>query len=320
MDFGNWLYNVMTKGLSVAIHRYYGIYRGIVTDAKDPDKRGRVKVFCTQVGQTEAPDRWVLPALPGAGNKRGMFFSPEKGDTVWIAFAEGDPSMPEVYWGGWFGETEKGEIDTPDGLKPPASEYAEKKGLVTRAGHAILFNDEDGKESVTILWNKPDDSDPAKKDRSKTAKLNPKKSTVIAVDKNGGLLIKTVSSYLFQIDEENKTVTLTSPGGSMFNISKKDAISLIHKSGSSIAINDSSVDISASTSKAMNVNISGQNVAINGGGVLVGGKAVDFAVLGLKLIKWLATHVHPTALGPSLPPLIPPTPADFCSKSVKIQD
>lgn len=311
MEFTKWLYDLTIRGLGVAIQRYYSIYRGIVEDNKDPEKRGRIKVYVPNAGQSEAPDYWAHPALTGAGKSRGMFFAPEIGDTVWVSFREGDPSMPDVYWGGWFG------TDVPDFLNPPTSENPEKKGFVTRAGHALVFNDEKGKESVTIIWNGPKDDDPANDDRKETAKLNPDKSSIFSFDKNGGLFIKTVSSFLLQIDEAKKQLTMTSPNGSMFHISDDDSINLIHKSGSSIAMSDDTIDISGKSS--MNVNITGNNVSLNGGGVNLGSKAVEFAVLGLRLMAWLAIHVHPTALGPTLPPLVPPTPADFLSTSVKIQ-
>lgn len=314
MDFVGFVYNLMERGLGVVINRYYSIYRGVVSDNQDPEKRGRIKVHCPQVGQSEAPDKWCMPAMAGAGKQRGMFFAPEVGDTVWVSFYEGDPSKPEVYWGGWFSDS-----DMPEALKP-SGDFPEKKGWVTRAGHAIIFNDEAGKESVTIVWNQPDSSDPAVSDRSETAAINTKKSAVFSFDKFGGLFIKTASSYLFQIDEDKKAVTLSSPGGSMIHISKKDSINFIHKSGASLALTDKAIEISADPSKSMNVNISGANVSLNGGGVNLGSKAVDFAVLGMKLILWLSTHVHPTSLGPTLPPMKPPTPADFLSKSVKVQD
>lgn len=318
MNFLDWLYNLMDKGLGHAIQRYYGIYRATVSDNLDPDKRGRIKIICPQVGQSAQCERWVMPAMAGGGGSgRGFFFAPEIDDTVWVSFYEGSPSHPEVYWGGWFGQSDAGS-EVPEGLRPPASDLPEKKGIVTRAGHSLIFNDEAGKESVTIIWNKPKDGDASLSDRTKTAALNPSKSAVFSFDKNGGLFVKTLSSFLFQIDEDKKTVTLTTPDGSMLFFAKNGSINLIHKSGSSISMTDSSIDIAGKATMA--VNISGQNVILNGGGVLVGGKAIDFGVLGLKLIKWLALHVHPTALGPSLPPMVPPTPADFCSKTVKIQD
>lgn len=319
-DLNTWIFNLMTKGLAAVTHRYYGIYRAIVADNADPDKRGRVKIQCPQAGHSEPIDKWVMPSVPGAGNQRGMFFPPEKGDTVWISFYEGDPSSPEVYFGGWFGETTEGTPDTPKGGMPADSNFPEKKGIFTRAGHQLIFNDENGKESITILWNKPAEGDPAKTDRTKTAAVNTKASAMLNFDKNGSLMIKTPSSYLLHLNDADKTATLTSPNGSMFTISKDDAIAIIHKSGSSVGVSDGSIDISANTGKNMNVNISGANVILNGGGIGLGSKAVDFGVLGLKLIIWLAKHTHPTALGNTLPPVPPPTPADFLSKSVKIQE
>lgn len=320
MDFDTWLYNLTKRGLGIVAHRYYGLYRGVVSDNKDPEGRGRVKIFCPQVGQTAAPEVWVTPATPGAGSGRGMFFPPEKDDSVWVSFYEGDPSAPEVYLGGWFGVDSSKQTEAPQGLKPPASTLPEKKGWTTRAGHSFLFNDEAGKESIILLWNKPADTDPAVKDRTQTAKLNPDKSAIFAFDKNGSCTIKTPSSYLFQMDDDKKTVTLTTPNGSMIHISKDDNINLVHKDGGSIAMSSTGIDVTASTAKQQDVNISARNVNINGGGVLLGGKAVDFAVLGVRLIKWLSTHVHGTALGPTTPSLVPPTPADFLSKTVKVQD
>lgn len=320
MNFTGWLENLMQRGLGNAINRYYSIYRGIVTDNQDPENLGRVKVLCHQVGQTVAPNRWVLPAMMGAGNKRGMFFAPEKDDTVFVSFYEGDPNLPEVYWGGWYGSVDEKTPDVPKGLVPKNGGYPEKKGITTRAGHSLIFNDEDGKESVSLVWNSPASDDPAKTDRTKTADVNPKKNAILSFDKNGTFLVKTPSSYLITVDEANGGVSIVSPNGTMFNISKSDAISLIHKSGASMGISGNSIDISAKVSSGMNVNISGQNISLNGGGVLLGGKAIDFAVLGLKLIKWLATHTHGTGVGPSTPPTIPPTPMDFCSKTVKVQD
>ncbi len=329
MFFTQWLENLMLRGLGFAISRYYSVYRGIVTDNKDPKNLGRVKILCVQAGQTAAPDRWVLPATAGGGNKRGMFFTPEVDDAVWVSFYEGDPNLPEVYWGGWYGQVDGSTPDVPDGLAPKGGGYPEKKGWTTRAGHSLIFNDEDGKESITILWNRPAAGDAAKTDRTKTAAVNPDETALLTFDPTGSFSVKTPSSYLLQIQEPSDTdkaagkqgeVKIVTPNGSMFFISNKDAINLIHKSGASLSLNDKSIDISANTSTQMNVNVSGQNINLNGGGVLLGSKAIDFAVMGLKLILWLAKHTHGTGVGPTTPPLIPPTPADFLSKTIKVQE
>jgi hypothetical protein len=318
VDFVGWLNSVLRDGLSTTTKRYYSVYRAVVTDNKDPDGLGRVKILCPTVGHNAAPDVWVEPALDGAGNKRGMFFAPEVNDTVRVIFYEGDPNQPECYFGGWYGQVD-GTSDVPPLLKPPSSLLPEKKGMVTRAGHAVVFNDESGKESVAILWNSPDPYDPAVTDRTKTAAYNKNKSSILSFDKTG-FMVKTFSSFLFRIDEANSAVTLTTPDGSMFNIAKSGAISLIHKNGAYVSISDSSIDITAKVSTQMNVNVSGQNVSLNGGGVNLGSNPLDYAVLGLKLVIWLAKHTHGYAFGTTTPPVIPPTPADFVSNSVKVQE
>lgn len=319
MQFLNWLHGLMEQGLGHATNRWYGIYRAVVTDNKDPDGEGKVKAMCPQVGQTAAPDRWIWPSYPGAGNQRGMLFVPEVDDTVWVSFFEGDPNFPEVYFGGWYGSPEDDKSDVASTLAPKKDAAPEKKGWTTRAGHSLIFNDESGKESVTILWNKPAATDDAVNDRTKTAALNPDANALMSFDKNGNFFVKTPSSYVFQIDDANKSVQIVSPNGSMINIGDDDSINLIHKSGANISMGDSAINISADTTTQMNVNLSGQNLNLNGGAILLGKMAVDFSVMGLKLIRWLATHTHGTGVGPSSPPLIPPTPADFLSKTVKLQ-
>lgn len=317
-DFVNWLNAVVRDGLSQTTHRFYSMYRAEVVDNRDPEGLGRIKIQCHTVGHMAAPNVWVKPAFAGAGNKRGMFFPPEAQDTVYVNFYEGDPSVPELYFGGWYGKVD-GTADTPTLLKPPASQYPEKKGFVTRAGHSLIFNDEAGNESVLILWNKPDPSDAAVQDRTQTAAYNKTNSAFLAFDKNG-LTVKTANKLVMQLDDLNQAITITKASGSMLSIAANDAVQMVHKSGASIAISDTAVTITANPSQNMNVNVSGQNVNLNAGGVNLGARAADFAVLGLRLIAWLASHTHPFSFGVTLPPVPPPVPPDFLSNSVKVQE
>jgi Type VI secretion system/phage-baseplate injector OB domain len=330
-DFVN---GIIQRGLSHIIHRYYGLCRAVVMSNQDPLGLGRVQISCATVGHTETayPMWWALPAMEGAGAGRGSFFPPEAGDTVWVNFREGDPSIPEVYLGGWFGmstgPTASGS-DVPTFLQPPSSNFPEKKGFVTRAGHALIFNDTVGGESVTMVFNKPGSSDPSLTNRAVTATYNtgvPAPSPafqgqtlgahVLNMDANG-FLLKTASSFILQLDESKGAITLAAPNGSMVSITPTGNIQLIHTSGSSIAMSGSAVTISALATQP--VNISGQSISLNGGALNLGSKASDFAVLGLKLIAWLAKHTHPYSFGTTLPPLPPPTPADFLSMTVKVQ-
>ena len=87
----------------MAENKYYGMYQGIVTNNKDPEKRGRIKVKCPDVlgGGTESA--WCDPVVTVAYDRGGDFCIPAKEETVWIQFIAGDSNRP-VYLGGWWGK------------------------------------------------------------------------------------------------------------------------------------------------------------------------------------------------------------------------
>jgi uncharacterized protein involved in type VI secretion and phage assembly len=78
--------------------RFFGKYRGVVSDNADPTARGRLKVRVPAVlGTLEA---WAMPCVPYAGDKVGFYSLPEPGTGVWVEFEAGDPSYP--VWTGCF--------------------------------------------------------------------------------------------------------------------------------------------------------------------------------------------------------------------------
>jgi len=116
--------------------RYYGKYRGQVTDNEDPDNLGRVKAKVPALlGDQELG--WALPAFAyGGASEQGFFAVPDVDAGVWIEFEGGELSHP-VWSGTWYSS---GAI--PESAKPS------KKVLKTTAGHKIVFDD-DG-ESLEI--------------------------------------------------------------------------------------------------------------------------------------------------------------------------
>ncbi len=79
-------------------NRYFGKYRGVVTDNADSSSRGRIKVRVPAVlGNLEA---WAMPCVPYAGNGVGFYSLPTPGTGVWVEFEAGDPSYP--IWTGCF--------------------------------------------------------------------------------------------------------------------------------------------------------------------------------------------------------------------------
>ncbi len=154
--FERFYYTFITHGLEY-FKKYYGVYRGTVSDNKDPENRGRIQAHVPAVGQQFAVNVWIDPAFPGAGLDRGMFWPPHIGDSVRVCFDQGDPSKPNIYWGGWFG-TE----DLPSEFDSGAGETPVKRGFITRGGHSIVFDDTDGEQSLEITWRKLSESDETK--------------------------------------------------------------------------------------------------------------------------------------------------------------
>jgi Rhs element Vgr protein len=116
---------------------------GIVADfAEDPDKQFRVKVTLPGLDEAGAVV-WARLASPDSGNGRGLFFRPEPGDEVIVAFFNGDPRQPVIL----------GALHS--GKNAPPSDFGKLtkknplKGIVTRGGTRIAFNDGD-KASLTI--------------------------------------------------------------------------------------------------------------------------------------------------------------------------
>ena len=81
--------------------RYFGKYRGQVTDNNDPDNFGRVRASVPRLLGDEKTG-WALPAfIYGGTREQGLFAIPDIGAGVWIEFEGGDLSYP-IWSGTWF--------------------------------------------------------------------------------------------------------------------------------------------------------------------------------------------------------------------------
>ena len=118
-------------------NRYYGKFRGQVTDNNDPDNLGRLRAKVPRLlGDTETG--WALPAFPyGGAAEQGSFMMPDIGAGVWIEFEEGHLSYP-VWSGTWYSS---GSI--------PESAQPAQKVLKTKSGHKIVFDDDAGTLTIT---------------------------------------------------------------------------------------------------------------------------------------------------------------------------
>lgn len=118
------------------VKRYYGIYRAVVKDIKDPQNLRRIKVSINQITDTETTD-WIWPVL---STKR----PPKVGTGVYVFYIGGDPDYP--VWIGEFG-------NNPQGIFSHGSFYSTQ--TQTNAGatskNTMTFNNTDISQGVSIV-------------------------------------------------------------------------------------------------------------------------------------------------------------------------
>jgi uncharacterized protein involved in type VI secretion and phage assembly len=114
--------------------RFYGKYRGVVTDVDPDTMRIKARVAAVLGSQDSG---WCLPCVPYAGDGVGFCFLPENGTSVWIEFEGGDVSFPI-----WVGCFWNGGDAIPSDLTDTT------RGIVTKSPHKLLFDDDAG--SLTL--------------------------------------------------------------------------------------------------------------------------------------------------------------------------
>ncbi len=125
--------------------RWYGVYPALVSDIKDPDGQGRVKVTLPWSPDTgsERYEAWARVATLMGGNNRGSWFIPDVNDEVLIVFEGGDPRRPYVIGGLW-----NGSDAPPESMDGGGNNF--KKVLRSRNGVKITLDDKDGQEQLIL--------------------------------------------------------------------------------------------------------------------------------------------------------------------------
>jgi uncharacterized protein involved in type VI secretion and phage assembly len=138
-----------TLGLTTKQERndFTGTYPAIVTNLKDKEKLGRVKLKFPWLDETYESG-WARVAQTGAGSGEGVLWYPEVGDEVLVGFIGGDPRRPTVIGGMFNGKD-----------KPPFADHISKngeveiRGMKSKSGHVVSFHDKKGEERIEINSN-----------------------------------------------------------------------------------------------------------------------------------------------------------------------
>jgi len=302
MKWIEWLRDYLadvTHGLERFCGRYYGSYLGRVIDIADPDNRGRIRATCPAINMPKAEDvpggYWILPCMPGLGEDSdgkmtGIFYPPEEGSLVWIQFEFGDPRKP-LYIGGFL--TTRNTSDTffsDDSEKKGPS----KRGIRTKAGHFLRFNDDPDKLEITIARG-DGEGEPTSQFISMTTEGH-----TLITNSNGSSL------YMNAEDNETTLQTLDSNGNvlSMLFLGD-DKITLTTKSGGAIGIDGKDIVLTGDNVVAD----ANKQFSANAGTVMLGKGASEPAIRGNKFaIGWGIMHQHTsTAPGsPTTPGATPP--------------
>ncbi|BAY14140.1 phage baseplate assembly protein V [Calothrix sp. NIES-2098] len=127
--------------------RFYGVTVGIVTNNKDPDGLGRVKVRFPWLWDEQknigVDSHWARVLAPMAGNNRGLYFLPEVEDEVLVAFEHGLAEFPYILGGLWNGKDNQPENNN--------NGQNNKRTIKSRSGHIISFDDTNDKGKIEIV-------------------------------------------------------------------------------------------------------------------------------------------------------------------------
>jgi uncharacterized protein involved in type VI secretion and phage assembly len=124
---------------------FFGVHTALVTDVKDPDGQGRVRIKLPWSPDPKSAvwETWARLSTLMAGGKRGTWFIPDVDDEVLVAFLGGDPRQPFVVGALWNGK------DAPPQSMDGSGKNAIKQ-ICSRNGVKVTFDDQDGQESLKL--------------------------------------------------------------------------------------------------------------------------------------------------------------------------
>ena len=114
-------------------NRIFGVMVGTVAKNYDQDMPGRVCVTIPVRDEEANELKWARVAMPSHGKSWGMYFQPEIGDQVLLAFEQGNIEKPYV-----IGCVPK---DSNSFLKKAYDKENQYKKIMTKNGNSVIFED-----------------------------------------------------------------------------------------------------------------------------------------------------------------------------------
>ena len=166
-----------------------GLVPGIVSDVRDPEKLGRVRLTFPWLDK-DFTGPWARLAAAGAGSARGCVWLPEVGDEVLVGFTGGDFDAPYVLGGLHNGRDKPPTTGVP--LIDESNGEVGVRALVSRKGHRLELAEAEG---ITLATG----------DGKLTVRLNVKDNTV-ELSSSGKVVVKADSGV--SVDAGSGELTL----------------------------------------------------------------------------------------------------------------
>lgn len=171
--------------------------------------------------------------------------------------------LSEPIWTGTFWQA-AGDPPAEAALTPPTTRL-----LKTPGGHLIQLDDAGGKERLLV-------SHP--------------KGAQLLIDPDGNVELSDAEGAKLTLDAKNKQILVEDANGNVLTLSS-DGTTIEDKNGNKIEM------------AAAGITLEGQKLVVKGQQVLLGGEGGEPLIKGQSFLTLFATHVHPTGVGPSGPPV-----------------
>ncbi len=175
---------------------------GVVTDIDDPDKLGRVKVRLLNRSTSESETDYIRVMTTMSGAKWGVFFLPEVGDEVLVAFCDGDRHSPYVIGSLWNSTNTQ-----PAQIKDKKNDV---RMIQTKSGNMLSFTDTDGEETVELITAKKMKLSMQEKEQKITLQDKDGKN-LLSIDAKGGNISITADKKI-ELKAGSSTITLDGSG------------------------------------------------------------------------------------------------------------
>ena len=166
----------------------------------------------------------------------------------------------------WVGTFWMAQADVPSAaaISPPTTRL-----FVTPKGHTLQFDDKDDAEQILLR--------------------HPKEATLV-IDKDGAVALTDAKGAKLTLDASAEELRAEDSNGNKLTMSSSGIVAE--------DANGNKIEMASS-----GINVKGQQIVIEGSQVMLGGQGGEPVIKGTSFLSLFATHMHPTAMGPSGPPV-----------------